>query len=185
MSKKSEPWYIHAILYVVIVALAYLLIRVAIIEPTEIVEAEKYYKSESRARMSNIKAAEILYEGRFRSFTDNLDSLVHFIKYDAGVQELVAGIDSITGRSSNPFTNLTVGSFIADSLFSSPKSFAGYILQVDTTKTIDTVINRRGKITKIDSNTVIGTKYYLECPDGYGTIGDLTDVALKNTASWE
>ena len=81
MSKKSEPWYIHAILYVVIVALAYLLIRVAIIEPTEIVEAEKYYKTESRARMSNIKAAEILYEGKFRRYTDNLDTLVHFIYY--------------------------------------------------------------------------------------------------------
>ena len=97
----------------------------------------------------------------------------------------MTGIDSITGRSSNPFTNLAVGGFIADSLFASPKSFASYILQVDTTKSVDTVINRRGKITKIDSNIVIGTKYYLECPDGYGTIGDLTDVALKNAASWE
>ena len=185
MSKKSEPWYIHAILYVVIVALAYLLIRVAIIEPTEIVEAEKYYKTESRARMSNIKAAEILYEGKFRRYTDNLDTLVHFIKNDSNVQKLMTGIDSITGRSSNPFTNLAVGGFIADSLFTSPKSYASYILQVDTTKSVDTVINRRGKITKIDSNIVIGTKYYLECPDGYGTIGDLTDVALKNAASWE
>jgi hypothetical protein len=185
MNKKSEPWYIHAILYLVIVVLAYVLIRVAIIEPTEIVEAEKYYKSESRARMINIKAAEILWEKRFGSYTDNLDSLVHFVKKDSLVQNLVTGVDTMTGRSSNPFSDLTAGNFIADSILLSPKSFTRYHLYVDTTKTIDTVINRRGKITKIDSNIVIGTKYFLKCPDGYGTVGDSTDIALKNTASWE
>lgn len=185
MSKKSEPWYIHTILYVVIIVLAYILIRVAIIEPTEIVEAEKYYKSESRARMTNIKAAEILWENRFGRYTDDLDSLIQFVKYDSLVQELVAGVDSITGRSSNPFSDLIRTGFVADSIILSPKSFTRYILMVDTTKTVDTVINRRGKITKIDSSTVIGTLYYVECPDGYGSIGDLEDVALKNTADWE
>ena len=30
--KKSEPWYIHAALYLVIAILAYILIRVAIVE---------------------------------------------------------------------------------------------------------------------------------------------------------
>ena len=41
MSKKSEPWYIHAVLYVVIVVLAYILIQVAIVEPNRVVEEEK------------------------------------------------------------------------------------------------------------------------------------------------
>ena len=58
-------------------------------------------------------------------------------------------------------------------------------MQIDTTVTIDTVINRRGKVVRVDTATVIGTLYYVECPDGYGTIGDLESPTLRNTASWE
>ena len=82
MSSRSEPWYVHAVLYVVIIALTYLLIRVAIIEPNEIIEQERYYKSESRLRMSNIREAEILWYEKYGNYTDNLDSLVYFIKND-------------------------------------------------------------------------------------------------------
>jgi hypothetical protein len=32
---------------------------------------------------------------------------------------------------------------------------------------------------------LIGTKYYIEDPDGYGSVGSLSNDALKNTASWE
>jgi hypothetical protein len=185
MSKKSEPWYIHAALYVIIIVLSYLLIRVAIIEPTEVIEAEAYYKSESRLRMANIKSAEILWEKKFGSFTDNLNDLVNFIKGDQAVQNLMVGTDSITGKSSNPFSKLTAGEFIPDSLFASPKSFRNYVLKVDSTINYDTVINRRGKITKIDTVRIYGELYYLECPDGYGTVGAVDNNALKNTASWE
>jgi hypothetical protein len=58
-------------------------------------------------------------------------------------------------------------------------------LQIDTSVVVDTVIDRRGKITRIDSSVTFGTRYYLEDPDGYGTIGSLDTDALKNTASWE
>lgn len=185
MNKKSEPWYIHAVLYVIIFILAIVLIQVAIIEPQRVVEQERYYKAESRARMSNIRAAEKLWEEKHGSFTDNLDSLIQFVLNDTLVAQRITGVDSITGRSTNPFVNLSVGSFVTDSLFHSPKTLSPYLLQVDSTTHLDTVINRRGRIVSVDTSTVIGTRYIVECPDGYGKIGDLYSDALKNAASWE
>jgi hypothetical protein len=183
--KKSEPWYIHAALYVIIAILLYVLIRVAIIDPTAYIESENYYRSESQLRMDNLRQAQILWERENQQFTDKLDSLVEFIKTDSTVNALIVGIDTLTNRSTNPFKDLTSGSFIPDSLKFSPKSHSPYNLQVDTTVTIDTIINRVGKIVKIDTTTVIGSIYLLECPDGYGSVGDLETPALKNTASWE
>ena len=97
----------------------------------------------------------------------------------------MVGIDTLTNRSTNPFKDLSNGNFEPDSILLTPKSGNPYIVKVDTSITIDTVINRRGRIVKIDTTTVIGSLYFLECPDGYGTIGDLESAALKNTASWE
>ena len=185
MIKKSEPWYIHAALYVVIAILVYILVRVAIIDPTDYMQKENYYKSESHLRMDNIRQAEILWEKQNKQYTDNLEMLISFIKTDTNVQNLMTGIDTLTNRSTNPFKELTSGEFNADSLFFSPKTHSPYIVQVDTTTTIDTVINMRGKIVRVDTNTVIGSLYYVECPDGYGSIGDLKSQSLKNTASWE
>ncbi len=183
--KKNEPWYIHAILYVVIAILVYVLVRVAIIDPADYIEKETYYRTESQLRMDNIRQAQILWEKQKEAYTDDLDSLIQFVKTDATVQQLIVGIDTLTNRPTNPFKNLSAGEFIADSIKFSPKSGLVYKLAVDTTTSIDTVINRRGKIVRIDTNTVMGTIYFIECPDGYGTIGDLESPALKNTASWE
>lgn len=183
--RKSEPWYIHLGLFVVIIILGYILIRVAIIEPSAYVALEKYHKTESRARMDNIRQAEILYKERFDHYSGNLDSLVYFIKTDSAVLDLIVGMDSLTGRSSNPFKPLAIGEFVADSILWSPKSLQRFILEVDTVVQIDTIINRRGKITNIDTTVTIGTRYFVDCPDGYGSIGSLTTEALKNTASWE
>lgn len=183
--KKSEPWYIHVPLWIVILVLTYLLIQVAIVEPREVMKMERYYKAESRARMTNIRQAEILWQNRFGNFTDNLDSLLYFIKTDSTILKMMTEVDTFTQRSKNPFNPLTNGEFVVDSLFRSPKSQSFYILKVDTSVSIDTVINRFGKIVNIDTNITIGTRYLLECPDGYGKIGDLYSDALKNTASWE
>jgi hypothetical protein len=77
---KPEPWYIHAGLYAVIVILAVVLIKVAIIDPKEIVVEEKFNRKESRLRMSNLKEAEILYEKKHGRYTDNLDTLLISLK---------------------------------------------------------------------------------------------------------
>ncbi len=185
MAKKTEPWYIHAVLWVIIVVLAVVLIQVAIIQPREVVRMEKYYQSESRLRMSNIREAQKLWQDKFGQFTDNLDSLIYYISNDTSVAKLATEIDTITGRSKNPFKDLTSGQFTADSLFLSPKSLSTYNLAVDTSISVDTVIDRRGRIIKIDSIITIGTRYLVECPDGYGKIGDLFSDALINAASWE
>jgi hypothetical protein len=183
--KKSEPWYIHAALYVVIAILVYILVKVAIIDPADYIEKETYYRTESQTRMDNIRQAQILWEKQKKHYTDNIDSLIYFVKTDTVVNNLITGIDSLTNRSTNPFKFLSTGEFIADSIKFSPQSGLSYALAVDTSVSIDTVINRTGKIVRVDTNTVMGTLYFVECPDGYGTIGSLESQALKNTASWE
>lgn len=185
MSRKSEPWYIHAILGVVILGLTYLLIQVAIIEPRETVKLQNYYKQESRLRMMNLREAQILFKGEYGHFTDDLDSLINFVKTDSAVAAKITGIDSITGKSSNPFDNLTSGKFIVDSLYKSPRSFQMFVLEVDTNIVVDTVINRRGNIVKIDSTFIRGTRYLIQSPDSKDRIGDKDNDALLNTASWE
>ncbi len=187
MSAKSEPWYIHAILYAVILALVYVLIRVAIIEPNEIIERETYIRNESRLRMTNLKEAQILWEEKYGNFTDNLDSLINFVMYDSLVIEKINGFDTLRQRATNPFRPLSHGVFSAESLYNYPGNGLRYIMQVDTTLEVDTVINRRGRIVKIDSTITIGTLYAIETPDTNNNdrVGDIFSTALKNTASWE
>ena len=95
MDKKSDPWYVHAALYVVIAILTIVLIKVAIIDPRDYVEAEKYYKSESRLRMENIKEAEIFWQRKYGNYTDNLDSIINFVKYDPYVDSITSTFDSL------------------------------------------------------------------------------------------
>ena len=184
-SQAGDPWYIHAALYLVIAILSVILIKVAIIDPNNAVEQDKFWRTESRLRMNNIKAAEILFQKKYGSYTDNLDKLISFVKEDKFVDSVVNAFDSLTMRPANPFKPLSNGEFTPDSLKLSPKSFQAYILQIDTSISIDTTINRRGVVVKVDTVRVLGTKYFLEDPDGYGTVGDLFNDALKNTSSWE
>lgn len=184
-SQTGDPWYIHAALYLVIAILTIILIKVAIIDPKNAVEQDKFWRTESRLRMNNIKAAEILFQKKFGNYTDNLDKLINFLKTDKFVDSVMNAFDSLTMRLANPFKPLSHGDFTPESLKLSPKTFQPYILQIDTSISIDTTINRRGTVVKIDTVRILGTKYYLEDPDGYGTVGDLRNDALKNTSSWE
>jgi hypothetical protein len=182
---KSEPWYIHIVLYVIIAILTLVLIKVAIIDPKKIVDIEKYSKQESRLRMKDIKVAEMLWYKKHKRFSGSLDSLVTFLKTDPSVDSAKNAMDTLTNRSANPFVDLSNGQFTPESLYYAPQSHRQYTLNIDTTTGVDTVVNRRGKIMKIDTVTKIGTLYYLEDPDGYGSIGSLTDSTQKNNASWE
>lgn len=184
-SRAGDPLYIHILLYVVIAILTIILIKVAILDPKEVVAVEKYNRTESRLRMDNIKEAQILWQKKNGRFTDNLNDLIAFIKDDPFVDSVVNAFDSLTMKSANPFTSLSHGEFAPESLMHSPKSNSMYILQIDTSISIDTTVNRRGRVVRVDTTVTLGTRYYLEDPDGYGTIGDLFNDALKNTASWE
>jgi len=182
---KPEPWYIHAVLYFVIVILVVILVKVAIIDPKDVVEKEKYYKQESHLRMKNIKEAEILWNKKYGHFTGNLDSLINFIKTDPMVDSVENAFDSLSRRPANPFVPLTTGEFTPDSLYKTPKTNQQYVLQIDTSVSADTIYGRNNQVKRIDSSLVIGSRYYLEDPDGYGSVGSLESDALKNTASWE
>ena len=195
MSRKSEPWYLHAGLWAVIVVLIFILIQVSITEPTEIIRTKNYNKMESRLRMTNLKHAQILYEQKYDKFTDNLDTLINFISTDSTVLNLMASYDtlkiysaagdSILLKSRNPFSDLVSGPFNYDSLYISPRSGKRFILQIDTLLEVDTIINRRGRIVKIDSITTIGKRYLIQSPDSDDKIGDVNSDALLNTESWE
>ena len=184
-SRAGDPLYVHILLYVVIAILTIVLIKVAILDPKEAVAVEKFNRKESRLRMDNIKEAQILWQKKNGNFTDNLNDLIVFIKDDPYVDSVVNAFDSLTMKSANPFTALSSGEFTPESLMYSPRSHSMYILQIDTAVSIDTTVNRRGKVIRVDTTVTLGTRYFLEDPDGYGTIGDLYNDALKNTASWE
>jgi hypothetical protein len=174
MTSRKEPAYIHAILLLVAAGLVYLLIRVAILDPQNILEQEKFFKEESRLRMINIKEAEVLYKNKFGKFSDSFDSLFAFINTD----------ETIQSKKDSIFLKLKSGTFIVDSLQYSPKSHSRYILQIDTSTSIDTVVTKGGKFLRVDTTITIGNRYYLECPDGYGSIGDLKSDAKINVPSW-
>jgi hypothetical protein len=195
MSKKIEPWYLHAGLWAIIVVLTVVLIQVSITEPTKIIRTKNYNKMESRLRMTNLKHAEILYEQKYDKFCDNLDTLINFIRTDSTVLVFMAAFDtvniysakgdSILLKSKNPFSDLVSGPFSYDSLYISPRSGQRFIVQIDTLLEVDTVINRRGKIVKVDSITTIGKRYLIQSPDSDDKIGDVNSDALLNTESWE
>lgn len=184
-SKNEDPWYLHTGLYFIIAVLTVLLIKVAVIDPKEEIDAERYYKTEARLRMANLKEAQILYNKKFKTYTNSVDKLIEFIKTDRFVDSVVNAFDSTTMKPANPFKPLSNGVFTPDSLYKTPKSHKPFIVQIDTSITRDTVINQRGKVLRVDTKKLIGTKYYIEDPDGYGTIGSIDNEALKNTASWE
>ncbi|MFN4110990.1 MAG: hypothetical protein ACK4G1_01845 [Ignavibacteria bacterium] len=173
-SYKSEPAYIHIILILIIVGLTYLLIQVAILEPQRVLEQERYWKEESRLRMTNLKQLELLYKEKRGKYTDNFDSLFNFFRKNLVSQ---INVDSI-------FKPLKHGQFVLDSLRWSPKSHTQYILKIDSSLSVDSVFTKTGRFVRVDTTITIGEIYYLECPDGYGSIGDSINPTKVNQTSW-
>ncbi|HEX9614504.1 MAG TPA: hypothetical protein VGA55_03330 [Bacteroidota bacterium] len=136
----------------VIVVLLGILLYV-IYEPYQIREEEEMYRRESRARMVNIRQAQLLYISDHLIYCNNLDTLVAFVK---------AKPDSVLISQFKP---LVMSPFAPESLLHTPKTSRPYKLA-----TVDTTVIK---------------KYFLEDPDGYGSIGTLTDDTRVNKASWE
>jgi len=173
-SRKSEPAYIHIILILIIVGLTYLLIQVAILEPQRVLEQERYFKEESRLRMLNLKQLELLYKEKTGKYTDSFDSLFALFRKDP----------NISSKADSLFRPLSNGQFVLDSLRWSPKSHTEYILKIDSTLQVDSVFTKSGRFLRMDTTLVKGEIYYIECPDGYGSIGDLTNPNKVNQTSW-
>jgi hypothetical protein len=124
-------------------------------EPFDIIRTQDQQRVESRLRMTNIRNAQMFYFGQHQTYQRDLDSLIYWITTDSLV---IAKQDSL-------FRPLREGEFIAESLKYSPRSHEPYILEVDDTSATH--------------------RYYLECPDGFGSVGSLTDVSQLHRASWE
>jgi hypothetical protein len=144
---KGSP-ILKAVIVVLFGVLAYVLY-----EPYMIREQEETNKRESRARMINIRQAQLLHIGQFGRYNTSMDSLVSFINTLP---------DSIRTMHFRP---LALSPFVPESLLHTPKSSRPYFLQVVDTTAIK--------------------KYLVDDPDGYGSIGSLTDDSRVNKASWE
>jgi hypothetical protein len=96
-------------------------------------------------------------------------------------------LDSLTKRPLNPFIPLSNGEFEPESLYTTPKLNQRF--EVYTTYDIhyDTTEFRRGSQVRIevDTNVVVGDKYLIIDPAGYGTVGDTVNEALRHSVSWE
>jgi hypothetical protein len=73
--------------------------------------------------MNNIKAAEILWQKKHGTFTDNLSELINFVKNDKYVDSSVNSFDSLTMKPANPFKPLSNRQFKPESLINSPKIY--------------------------------------------------------------
>jgi hypothetical protein len=124
-------------------------------EPFEHVRVEEQNMQESRLRMSNLRNAQMFYHRQYSTYQSDIDSLLRWIQTDSLV---VAKSDSL-------FKPLSDGIFEPESLRFSPRSHQTYSIAVDDTSS-----------TK---------RYLIECPDGYGSIGSLTDVSMLHRGSWE
>ena len=138
----------------VIVVLFGVLIYV-LYQPYKIKEEQEIDKKEARARMVDIRAAQLLYIGQYGKYADSLDSLVSFVNFKMAN-------DSIPEDTFKP---LSLSPFVPESLLHTPGSWKPFdLVAVDTT---------------------VIKKYVLTDPDGYGSIGSLTDDSRVNKASWE
>ncbi|MCK6606491.1 MAG: hypothetical protein L6Q59_16465 [Ignavibacteriaceae bacterium] len=182
MAQSRDPLYLHVGLYAIVVVLVVILIKIAVIDPKEIVQQEKYYQKESRLRMLLLRDAQQAYFSVKGKFTTSVDSLINFLKSPEG-EKLYMAIDSITNKP--VYKNLYANKGLIDSLRKTPKSLQPYIVLVDTSRSFDSTVTAAGRLLKVDTTITVGTKYRIEDPDGYGTVGDLSNDALKNSASWE
>ena len=142
-------------IYKGIIVVLLALLVYVVYEPYTIKAAEEAYRAESRTRMLNIRAAQLQYINRYFRYNSSLDSLVQFVH------------DSLltSGSWQEIFLPLSGGIFAPESLLHSPKSWRSY------------------QFTAVDTARI--KKYELICPDGYGSIGTLTDDTRVNKASWE
>jgi Tfp pilus assembly protein PilE len=87
-------------------------------------------------------------------------------RYSSSLDSLITFIQTLPDSTrAEAFVPLTTGTFVPESLQRAPKSDRAYVLLAVDTSAIK--------------------KYLLEDPDGYGSIGSLTDDSRVNKASWE
>ncbi len=153
MSLKQKPKG-SIILKLVIVLLLALLVY-TIWEPFNTVKQDEINQRESRARMSNIRNAQIFYFRQHQTYLRDLDTLIYWLRTDS-----LAVL-----KSDSLFRPLVKSAFSPELLKYSPRSQTEYKVLVD------------------DSSTT--QRYLIECPDGYGSIGSLTDISLLHRATWE
>lgn len=135
--------------------------------------------------MNNFKADETLLHKKFDNYTDKLKKYIQFLWEDKFVDSVMNSYDSLTMRPYNAIKSLHYGEFTPEIIEISTKTYQSYILQIDSSISIDKTINRSGTVVRADTTKILDTKYFREGPDGYVTFGALTKETSKNAASRE
>jgi len=189
MSKRTDPWYIHVGLYIVIVGLVAVLINVAVIEPKDVAETARYQKAEARLRMENIQEALKLFEMKNGKLTDSKQEILSFINSDRmkAIKDSLKN-DELTGASykePDPFKNHSDGTFVPDSMFMNPYTYQPFVLKVVPIYQTDSVFVNN-KFRNIDS-TLKSTNYFILNPATEEFIGDTTttNILTKHKVSWK
>ena len=86
--------------------------------------------------------------------------MISFVEHSPFVDSIRNAFDSLTNKPADPFFKLTDGLFTPDSLYKAPKSGQRYEVQVDTTRSIDTIFTPSGKIKRIENEFKIGTNIF-------------------------
>jgi hypothetical protein len=124
MAHKQPFGIVDIVLIVVIVGLTAALWWV-IWSPGQELRYMDDMKWESRSRMSALRSAEIEFFNAKQRYTDNLDTLMHFIQNEVS-----------QGRRDSLFTRLYISAFSFDSLRQSPLKRLPYEIAVDDTSAI-------------------------------------------------
>ncbi|KAB2909240.1 MAG: hypothetical protein LC102_00710 [Ignavibacteriales bacterium] len=166
-----------------IVILALLLIKVAYLDPSDYAQKEEFYKTETRMRLHNLRAAERAWFELHGSFCGNIDTLIAFVRSS----EAAIVLDSTKNLDKSTFGFQYAGQedFIADSMKLSPKLFLPFIIQLDTFRVIDSVFSEKGEFTRVDTTAGYGSRFRIIDPAGFGSVGNLHFDALIYSASWE
>lgn len=185
MNKLRSIYYDHRHYFNIgfIVILAVTLLKVAYLDPKKVSEREDNFKTESRLRMYNLRAAQKAYFDKNGRFCGSIDELIGFIKSMGLDSTLSSERDSIDTEFA--FVALSNGKFIIDSLKYSPKVYLPYSFSLDSVRVIDSVFAQNGEFIRVDTTFTRGNRFRITDPSGYGSVGNLFFDALKYSASWE
>ncbi|HBW00144.1 MAG TPA: hypothetical protein DEF03_03005 [Bacteroidetes bacterium] len=156
MGLASRTKILSIVLFVIVVALSYLLYR-SLTDPYKAVIAEQEMTENVRHRMELVRDALVLYNSRVGDYppTENgLTALVEWVKTDS----------LISAQAGSLFAFLPPDTFNADQLIVSPRTGASFTYTLN--------------------DTLRPNVYLLEDPDSEDQIGDLRRTTMLNAPNW-
>jgi hypothetical protein len=156
MGLASRTKILSIVLFVIVVALSYLLYR-SLTDPYKAVIAEQEMTENVRHRMELVRDALVLYnsrEGEYPPTENGLNTLVEWVQSDS----------LVSVQADSLFAFLPPDTFVADQLIVSPRTDSTFIYTLN--------------------DTLRPNIYLLEDPDSEDQIGDLRRTTMLNAPNW-